>query len=303
MKILRDKTKKIFVLFVFFLVKKILNYSYFQECIFQGLKGNLYAGNSLSEISISIAFGDADGDGFDEVGVTRYAGSNARYIILDDANAGFIEILAGGTGWGGAAYATSIAFGNVDNDSSLEFGVARRAGSGARYMIFEDANNGFILLHEGGHGWGGAAYATDIAFGNVDGDGYEEAGITRRAGSNARYIIIDDDNAASPYSELYAGGTDWGPNAYATAISFGDVDNDGYEEIGIARMAGENGRFFVVDDSANSFNAILSWGAFWGASAYATDVAFGNVNSDANMELGVTRRSGMNARYMIYNPN
>jgi Family of unknown function (DUF6345) len=245
----------------------------------------------------SIAFGDVDGDGRDEVGITRKAGSNARYYILDDMTNNFALLHSGGDGWGDSNYATSIAFGDVDGDGRDEVGLTRKAGSNARYYILDDMNNNFTELHSGGDGWGDGNYATSIAFGNVDSDAAMEVGLTRKAGSHDRYYILDDQ--AHSFATLHSGGNGWGDGNYATSIAFGDVDNDGRDEVALGRKAGSNARFWVLEDALHGFGIIHRGGEDWGDSNYTQSVAFGNVNSNAKAELGVARKAGGNARYWV----
>ncbi|WAN69081.1 VCBS repeat-containing protein [Moorena producens JHB] len=256
--------------------------------------GNSWGSNNYAT---SIAFGDVDGDGRDEVGVSRRAGVNARYFILEDELSGFSQIHEGGNSWGSNNYATSIAFGDVDGDGRDEVGVARRAGVNARYFILEDELSGFSQIHEGGNSWGSNNYATSIAFGDVDGDGRDEVGVARRAGVNARYFILEDE--LSGFSQLNAGGNSWGSNNYATSIAFGDVDGDGRDEVGVARRAGVNARYFILEDELSGFSQLHAGGNSWGSNNYATSIAFGDVDGDGRDEVGVARRAGVNARYFI----
>jgi hypothetical protein len=193
----------------------------------------------------SIAFGDVDGDGRDEIGLARRSDVNARYWVLDDATAGFTTLLSGGTGWGSGNYATSIAFGDVDGDGRDEIGLARRSDVNARYWVLNDASAGFAPLLSGGSGWGSGNYATSIAFGDVDGDGHKEIGLGRRADVNARYWVLDD--ARCTFKEMLVGGSGWGSGNYATSIAFGDVDDDGKDEVGIGRKANQNSRYWILD--------------------------------------------------------
>ncbi len=63
-----------------------------------------------------------------EVGITRFAADQIpRWWVLDDAAAGFAVLTSGGTTGGPNGYATSIAFGNVDNDPAMEVGITRFA--------------------------------------------------------------------------------------------------------------------------------------------------------------------------------
>jgi hypothetical protein len=255
------------------------------------------AGWGSNYYATHIAFGDVDNDGRDEVGITRYARSNARWWILDDAITGFRTLKSGGSNWGSDYYATSIEFGNVDNDPALEVGLTRKAGSNARWWIFDDASTGFRQLKEGGANWGESNYATDIAFGDVDNDGRDEIGLTRKAGGNARWWILDD--AIANFAALISGGSNWGSGNYATGIAFGNVDDDDYEEVGLVRKTSVNARWWILDDAHTNFSALKSGGQGWGSNYYATDIAFGDVDDDGRDEIGLTRMANVNARWWI----
>lgn len=247
----------------------------------------------------SIAFGDVDGDGRDEVGITRKAGSNGRYWILDDANNGFAQLLSGGETWGSGNYATSIAFGNVDTDSNLEVGITRYATGNARFWILDDASTGFAVLHAGGSNWGSGNFATRIAFGDVDGDGIDEVGVTRKASGNARYWVLDD--ATNGFRILLSGGDNWGSANYATSISFGDVDGDGLDEVGITRKASGNPRYWIRDDAVAGFRQMDAGGSNWGSGNYATSIAFADFDNDGRDEVAIGRKASGNARYWLLN--
>jgi len=244
----------------------------------------------------SIAFGDVDGDGRDEIGVTRYASGSSRYYIFDDELAGFGLLFSGGSSWGADNYATSIAFGDVDGDGRDEVGITRNASSNARFYILDDAAAGFATLYSGGSSWGADNYATSIAFGDVDGDGRDEVGVTRKASSNARYYILDD--AAGGFATLYSGGSSWGADNYATSIAFGNTDGDSRDEVGITRSASSNDRYYILDDSAAGFAVLRSGGSAWPSSSYATSIAFGNIDGDSRDEIGITR-TGPGERYFV----
>jgi hypothetical protein len=246
-----------------------------------------------------IAFGDVDGDGLDEVGIARYALGGMRYRILDDALAGF-SMLHEEDHWLSDYYANCIAFGDVDGDGFDEVGIAIRAGGGAgggiRYQILDDAkaDDPFSTIHEGGSGWDNTYFVTCIAFGDVDSDGLDEVGITRCADWGMRYRILDDAEADDPFSMLHEE-SGWDDGNFATWIAFGDVDLDGYDEVGITRYAHGGWRCKILDDAASYFGQLASWGQKdaqnegWGSDTYATSIAFGDVDFDGLDEIGIAR--------------
>lgn len=244
-----------------------------------------------------IAFGDIDGDGRDELGVARRSSSGARFYVFEDTDAGYAQIVAGGSSWNSDQYATAIAFGDVDGDGRDEMGLARHSDSGGRFFVLEDRFSSFRTIHTGGRGWGSGTFPTSIAFGDTDGDGRDELGVTRRADINERFFIVDDEIAG--FGLLHRGGSSWGAGNYGTSIAFGDVDGDGFDEVAVGRRAGSNGRYFVLDDHRSRYLTIHDGGGSWGSRAYTRQVAFGDIDGDGRDELGVARQSDVNARFYV----
>jgi hypothetical protein len=248
-----------------------------------------------------IAFGDIDGDGRDEIAVARYADQNARVFVYDDARANYVELWRFGGEWGSGNFATSVEFGNVDADPAEELGITRRADSGVRAWVVDRASSGAFAATPVGNSaqWGSGNYATDIAFGDSDGDGRDEVAVTRRATSNARFFLYDD--AATGFAELANGGQTWGEDSYATAAAFGDVNGDGTEELAIGRRADEHARFLIYGFVAGTgLRQFGTGGDAWSSNAFVTDLAFGQFDSDQRMELGVVRSTDVNARYFVF---
>jgi hypothetical protein len=256
----------------------------------------------------SIAFGDVDGDGRDEVGITRYkANKSNTYYVFDDALNNFKVLMKGGDHWGEGNYANRIAFGNVDGDKRDEVGFTRIAPEGSRYYILDDSASNFKLLTSGGKNWGRQVRPTSIAFGDVDGDGRDELGVTLGGydikmlklimNPQERFFIFEISNRKLKI--ILHGGKTWGKDNYATSIAFGDVDGDGLDEVGVTRRSPEHDRVYILDDRTNDFAKMMSDGSHWGSNAYATSIAFGDVDGDNLDEIGITRKSGVNSRYWL----
>src|SRR5690606_18674631 len=213
----------------------------------------------VSAVATGIAFGDADGDGLDELAVTRNHSINARVFLYDDAVTtppGFGLLWQYGQGWGAGSFATGVAFGNVDDDPAEEMGVTRRASLNERAFVFDDAGAGFALLRKFGESWAANAWASAMAFGDIDGDGRDEIGLARVSTINPSVIVHDDampGEGGAACAQLWGGGAEWPGDFYATAVAFGDVDGteaavDGAAEmeLGFGRFADEGPRAFVM---------------------------------------------------------
>ncbi|MBX0322320.1 hypothetical protein EGH21_04660 [Halomicroarcula sp. F13] len=233
----------------------------------------------------ALAAGDFDDDGVDELAVGRSARTNARFFVVDVEDEDVL--LRGGRNWGRGIATSALAAGDVDDDGVDELAVGRRAGGNARFFVHDDADEDFDVLFRGGREWGSDAYPTDLAFGDVDDDGFEELGVTRRARSNARFFVFED--AEVDFERVLAAGRNWGRNAYATGIDFGDVDDDGYDELVVTRRAESNARYFVHEDEDAEFELLFTDGDDWNADGYAIDAALGDMDGDDFAELAVAR--------------
>ncbi len=254
--------------------------------------GNSWAPGSYAT---SIAFGDVDGDGRDEIGVTRYQTKQGRMraVIFDDAEANFVQLHDIGSSWAPGSYATSIAFGDVDGDGRDEIGVTRYQTKQGRMraVIFDDAEANFVQLHDIGSNWAPGSHATSIAFGNVDRDGRDEIGLARYQTKQGRMRAVIFDDAEANFAQLHDIGSSWAPGSYATSIAFGNVDQDGRDEIGLARYQTKQGRVraIIFDDARANFEELKGIGSGWAQNTYATSLAFGDVDDDGRDEIGVTR--------------
>lgn len=255
------------------------------------------AGWAEDEYTTGLAFGDVDGDGRDETLIARRAATGPRLLLVDDAAAGFALLWTFGEGWGVAAWPTSVAFGNVDGDPAAEMVVTRVSPVNERVQLFDDAAAGFASLAKFGETWPQTVSAVGAAFGDVDGDGLDELGVATNATEGARAYVYDD--AVAAFAPLWSGGETWGAAATATGIAFGDADGDGHDDIALSRNHDSNARVFVFA-GAPGFDLLWQSGETWGPGSYATAVAFGNVDNDPAEELGVTRKASLNERAYIF---
>ena len=266
----------------------------------------------------SIATGDVDGDGLDEIVVGRNAGPNARVIVYDDALSNFVGISPQGSaqlgfGWGDDRGASSVATGDVDGDGLDEIIVGRTPGDNVRVVVYDDATANFVgISPQGsaqlGFGWGDDRGVSSVAAGDVDGDGLDEIIVGRTPGDHVRVVVYDDATAnfvgISPQGAAQLG-FGWGDSRGASAVAAGDVDGDGLDEVVVGRTPGTGSRIIVYDDALSNFVGISPSGAGqlglqWGDGRGVTSIAVGDLDSDPELEIVVGRNPGPNGRVFAY---
>lgn len=247
----------------------------------------------------AIAFGDIDADGRDEVAVIDHGASNAHVYVLDDAVAPVpYGVLFGIGGWGIAPYPTDVVMADVDGDDDDEIVVSRGAvGAGVPTVLVYRGDGSF--LGAAGDDWAMPYVAGAVTAGDLDGDGDDEIGVTRFAGSGPRAYVYDWSGGA--LAEVVRRGDGWVGGTRPTDIAFGNADSDRFDDelIAISRSASSGARWVVYDARA-SYAQLASGGAGWANSTRATSVAFGNVDSDRPDELAVGREASAGPRFLLY---
>ena len=250
-----------------------------------------------------IAFGDMDGDGTDEMAVSRKSSSNGRVFVYKYSSRKMNLINSLGSEWGGKTYATHVAFGDMNKDGKAELGVTRKADINSRVFIYtyNPSTKKVSLFTTLGGNWGKSTYATAIAFGDYTGDGKDEMAIGRKVGAKGlnRFMIYSLDG--KNFSTIASGGQSWGAESYVTDLGFGNVANDNRQELGVTRYTKSNSRAFIFGHKDNMHKVIKSFGNNWGADTYATSIEFGDTDGDNKDEILIGRKASVNGRIFLYN--
>lgn len=270
---------------------------------------------SESRFVTSLALGDVDGDGRDEIVFGRNGGSTKamRLGVLDDASGNFRRLNDGLRSdgkrqdlsyWGGEHGVGVVRCGNLDADRRDEIVLLARD----VIYVLDDARAKFDHIEKLDR----SGRARFLALGDVDGDGRDEIVHSRDVAKNRRLYVLDDFVGCF---ELLNGGrapngnwqdfSHWGdghrigedlsqPSAFARAsspLACGDVDGDGRDEIVmIAR-----GKLYVVDDHRARYALLQTYRPrSWGRSMRPVAVVTGDVDGDGRDEIlfGRTPTSG-----------
>lgn len=239
---------------------------------------NQYAMKYASAAFTSMAAGDFDGDGIDEVAVLRAQGGTPwindqnRIVTLNiNQNRVINNFHLASFNF---HYITS---GDFNNDGIDELVGCTTGPTGAknRIVIFNGCNGNIM------YDWtNGGAHFSSIAAGDIDNDGNDEVLFLRAQGGSpwvSTQNTIFACKADGTYYTAFRVGTE-----DITGIVAGNFDNDNNCEI----VAFNNNRLRVIDSNGGVINDWTYGGVHY------TDIAVINADSDAQDEIAVIRAVG-----------
>jgi hypothetical protein len=197
----------------------------------------------------SVAFGDVDKDGNDELGVTRDATSGTRwYVYSYNDNNNTLSVVRSAT-WAGTARPRGIVFSDVDWDGADEVAVGNDGTSSTRIHVYDGLTDAFLLVWPVGGNWPQGDRLVGFGFENVDKDVPRELFIARESLA-ARWQLLDDRNSGFA-TVLDEGGANWSVFAQPTALA-----------VGRPAIAGNLSSFAVALNSAAP-DRVLHYTYFW----------------------------------------
>lgn len=261
----------------------------------------------------ALATGDVNGDGRDEVVVGRHAYANHRWALYQyNPATSLMEVLGApqGTDWSSDRITTALAMGDLDGDERAEIVMGRDAGAGFRWAIygFSLTTNDLELFDSlQGIDWEAERGVTDLAMGDVDGDGRVEIAVGRSAGAGMRWALYHY-NVTTKDLALFDSeqGIAWGPERNTTQLAMADMNGDGRAEISVGRSAGTGFRWAVYHFNPNTNDLETlgnSQGVDWDAGARVTALAMGDVTGDGRSDVVVGRNTLENMRWAVYQFN
>ncbi|MFH1726805.1 MAG: FG-GAP-like repeat-containing protein [Pseudomonadota bacterium] len=280
----------------------------------------------------SIACGDADGDGDDEVLAGTMSTGNfssktiQRWYLYDtpkpEATIALVTIAAGGGQstsdpnyiggtWGTNSSVTSVAIGDIDNNGFSEIAIGRKGGADINAKLFIYELNPDNSLYEQKFTMPlGSFFIKDIAYGFQNGENVIAVASSSGTQGENRIQIFSYENATYNFVKSYA--SEWENNIVTSSIAFGDIDGNGSEELVAGRYTyysssiqdfnnSSDKRWVLYDDNTSA--EIFAGGGetdAWDENIWVTDVSMGDLNGDGINELAVSLNSNPSQDKIIF---
>lgn len=190
----------------------------------------------------------------------------------------------GGESWGDVEV---LAFGNIDGDAAEEVAVVRQVFGRRHLVVLDDAASGYAARYVPTALWAPADVPTSVAFGRIAG---EPVMLVGRRGTASAFVLY---RFAPDPQVLVEGGADWD----AQSVAFGDIDNDGDDELGVTRDATSGTRWYVF---AYDGNLSVVRSGDWPGTARPRGIVFSDVDWDSFDEVAVGNDGTSSARIRVY---
>lgn len=175
----------------------------------------------------SLAVGDVDSDGVDEIIVGSGPGKAASVSIYEQGG----QLVKKFTVFRGASFGVTVVLGNFSGKGTLDIAVAPRRGGGPQILLY-DVNGkqlslGFFAYSKNFHG------GVNLAAGDIDGDGADEI-LTAPLTGGGPHVSFFHANGTKlgdlfPFESTYRGGL---------SLAAVDINGDGRAEIAAVPLGG-----------------------------------------------------------------
>ena len=237
------------------------------------------------------AWGDYDGDGDLDLFVSDLFGPGQLY---NSANGQFANITAE-AGIGGEGSSSGIAWADYDNDGDLDLFVGNLFSASA---LYENQGNGLFIDRAERAGVQGQSGSLSVSWGDYNGDGHVDlfvGAISPEGNPPSRFY---HNNGDGTFVDLLV---QTGIQIYASAIAWGDYDNDGDLDLYMSNNHLSEGNtpnpnFYWRNDGDGAFVDVAEAAGVAGRD-WSVGVAGGDMDNDGDLDLYVSTNGGPSRLY------
>lgn len=216
----------------------VYNNSVVRYYVNNGQAGYSYSDQYASGIAGNPVMADMDGDG--DVDFLVPSGFGGDRLFINDGSGTFAERSLSANNY----TSNGLVVGDVDGDGDLD---VVGAGSGGGDRVYINDGHGNFTVRALASDLSGSDFTTQIALGDLDGDGDLDAVAARTTwwgGSGRNRVYFNDGHGVFAGQDLSAVSSD------SYAIGVADINNDGYLDV-VTEQAGEIRMF--INDGAGGF--------------------------------------------------
>ena len=243
---------------------------------------NLYNGGA----AWMAAWGDYNGDGYQDLYVTNTDATTPDRLFRNDGNGAFSDV-APGLGLDDTGVGSGVAFADYDNDGDLDYYLSKNGGVNKLYRnngaTFTDVAGDLLVAH-GGPG-------RDVAWADMDLDGDLDFYLANYGTANQLYR-----NDGSAFEDIGVNpGT--GTTGNSTGVSWADYDNDGDPDIYLAQSGGN--AIFRNDGISSGVHQFpfLQATLNVGNGSDGRGIPWGDYDNDGDLDLYLANSNAANLLY------
>ena len=222
-----------------------------------------------------VAFGDYDGDGREDIHISRHLLPNLLYRSI--GNGRFIDV-ADQAGIAHQGTTTTSVWGDIDNDGDLDLYLGNRDESNILYL--NNGNGTFSNISESA-GVNSVHSTRAVLFGDIDRDSYIDLYVANMNAPNYLYHNNGDNTFTNIVEEANA--QDFG---IAMGSLFLDYDNDGDLDLYLTHDGNQENILYMNTGDGTFINTSSYSGANISAQAMGVDI--GDLNNDGFLDIYIT---------------
>jgi hypothetical protein len=234
-----------------------------------GMFTKVISGAIVTDIATSASgiWGDYDNDGYPDLFVAHFGGTNALYH--NNGNATFTKITTGDI-VSDIGDSHGASWGDYDNDGWLDLFVNRWYNEND--LLYHNNGNGTFTKITAGPEVNNTGYGTGSAWGDYDNDGWLDLFVCNSSLNTAGQInYLYHNNGNGTFSQVTTG-TFPTDISYGRGASWGDYDNDGDLDLHVANEYYSNDFLYQNNGNSNHWINIKCYGTVSNKSAIGTRI-------------------------------